>query len=66
MKLIASLHAYDCLSQVVATVIVREYRDYEQGDSEEVLNVSISFPGKGIGDPDTWLETVFDEILRAL
>lgn len=66
MKYITSLHAYDCLSEVVYAVTIREYADYEKGDSEVVLDLRGSFPGSGIDTAAKWLESIVDELRKSL
>lgn len=60
------MHCYDALDQVVYAVTIREYSDYEQGDSEIVLDLRGSFPGSGIDSPKRWLERVLQEVQRSL
>lgn len=64
MKFITSIHAYDCLSEVVYAVTVREYEDYEDGESHVALDLRGSFPARGDDRPGTWLREILIAISR--
>ena len=66
MKYITSVHAYDCLSEVVYAVTVRAYKDYEQGISEVVYDLRGCLPGRGTDDAGTWLRELLNEVLESL
>ena len=66
MKYITSLHAYDCLSEVVYAVTVRGYADYEEGKSEVVLDLRGCYPGKGEDRPEFWLRELLIELSKSL
>lgn len=66
MKFITSLHAYDCLGDVVYAVRVRRYGDYEDGESELVLAQGGTFPGEGIDDPQIWLRDILVHLAERL
>ena len=65
-KKIISLHAYDCLDNVNYTARVREYADYEQGNSEVVLIHTGSFRGEGVDDVRQWVMDVLIGIIETL
>lgn len=65
-KKIVSIHAYDCLGDVVYAARVREYPDYEQGSGEIVLIHTGVFPGEGISDPRQWLQDILIAMIERL
>lgn len=66
MQYFLTVHAYDCLDQVVHTAQIRQYADYENGPSETVLLQAGSFAGEGKDSPRDWLEDVLIGILETL
>jgi len=56
MKRIAAIHVYDAMETVQVSFLVREYEDYEQGESTIVLQGGISFLGVGEPWPASWLQ----------
>jgi hypothetical protein len=66
MKLIASIHAYDVLSNVQVTALCRQYPDYEDGPGDVALRVSVLVPGEGIDDPQAWLRDVLVALIEAI
>ena len=66
MKYITSLHAYDCLGSVVYACTVREYHDYEHGESHVAFDLRGSFPGVGIDDVHVWLRLLIKELSESI
>lgn len=66
MKRIASVHAYDVLNKVVVSVIVREYPDYDEGDSTLVLERHATVDGTGEPEPPLWLQDALVALLETL
>lgn len=66
MKLIMSMHAYDVLDSVYISVLVREYKDYEDGPSELVFSQVQAVQGEGVTDPRNWLQDVLVAVLETL
>lgn len=66
MKYIASLHAYDCLDEVVSRCIVRAYPDYDEGPSAIVLVADSVIRSEGVTDPRAWLGDVLIALLERI
>lgn len=64
MRYIASVHAYDCLDQVVGSAKVRRYPDYQEGSSDLVLDVHVAIPSMGSDDPARWLQAILEAISK--
>ncbi len=66
MRYITSIHAYDCLDSVVYACKIREYKDYDDDPSEEVVTQAGSIKGEGIDNPREWLKDVLIALLESL
>ena len=66
MKLMASLHAYDCLENVNVSCLVRQYGDYEDGPGEDVLRLAAAVRGEGIDNPREWLRDALLGLLELI
>lgn len=66
MKRITSIHAYDVLSQIAITALVREYPDYDEGPSEVVLQEVAYLDSEGEEDAREWLKSVLIGLLEHL
>lgn len=66
MKKIVSIHAYDCMDQINYSARIREYPDYEEGDSQVVLIHTGSVPSEGLDDPRAWLSDILIALLERL
>lgn len=60
------MHAYDCLDQVVFSAVIREYKDYDEGPSEEVVKIVGQVAGQGISDPREWLRDALVAMLELI
>ncbi len=58
-----SIHAYDCMDNVVFSCRVREYNDYEKDEFETVASIAGEFPGVGHPYWPHWLADVLTELL---
>lgn len=66
MVLITTVHAYDLLDSVYATVGVRRYDETTRAASDSVLACTTTFPGTGESDPREWLRDVLVGLLESL
>lgn len=66
MKFIGSIHAYDCMGDVNYTCSVRQYSDYEDGDSELVIRLVGSLRGTGEDRPTEWLQDLLISLVESL
>lgn len=66
MRYIASVHAYDVMSSVTTTVLVKEFPDDPEQPPSTVLVCTTTVPGTGESDPREWVKDALVGMLEAL
>jgi hypothetical protein len=64
MRFVTTLHAYDLMDTVHATVVVRRYEETEREASSIVFECTTTVPGIGENDPNEWLRDVLVAVLE--
>lgn len=65
MRYIATVHAYDVMSNVQVSVSVKEYPSDPQEPTSTVFVCTTTVPGTGENDPHQWLRDVLVAALEA-
>lgn len=66
MRQVATIHAYDVMTEVQVTATVRTYPDYIEGPQQDAFTLTATIPGAGETDSRQWLEDVLIGLLEAL
>lgn len=66
MQHVATVHAFDVMTEVRTTAVVRRYDGMRRDASDIVFECTTTFPGTGESDPIEWLKDALIALLETL